>query len=296
MRSKYYYSLTILLLLSLSGCNDVNVIDQPTPAASVDQQLFNQAEQLAAVGDHPRAAATFQQLAANIPGIDGDRYRLSAAEQYLLADQAELAAEIITNIDRPMVSPELAFRLQLLEAELALRDEQPEQAFELLSLPPPESATVDQKLRYHRAKATAFKRLGNSLESAAELSEVDLLLVELSPRLDNQFTIIETLAVLTDTALELFQPYPPGTMGGWMELTRVIKAHAGDNQQLQVMLDQWRDQYPEHPAMPELLNGYFSKLKAQYRKANHIAVLLPKTGRFAKPADALRCSSGARPG
>jgi hypothetical protein len=285
MQPKYSKFLALLLILTLIGCGTSGVRDSQ-PQQQVDNDLLLQAEKLVAIGDSARAADLYRQLAAALQSPQKELYLILAAENYFSAGNLEAASEIIATVDTKQA--DLDFRKRLLSAELALAQDQPETAFSLLDQPLTAELDPATRMRYHKARAETFRLLGNILESAAELSEIDPLLQELAPRLDNQFAIIETLAVLTDTALDLLKPYPPGILGGWMELTRIIKAHAGDTQALQPLLDEWHTLFPEHPAMPELLNGYFDQLKAQYRKARHIAVLLPKTGPYGKPADALR--------
>ena len=238
------------------------------------------------MGDHASAADLYRQLAAATQSSQKEQYLLLAAESFYAADDLETAIDVLDSLET--THPLRGFKKRLISAEIALKRGQAETAFFLLPLPIPENIDQPDALRFHKARAESLRLMGNILESASELTEIDPMLQELSPRLDNQFAIIETLAVLTDTALELLQPYPPGILGGWMELTRLIKAHASDPQQLQLLTDAWHERFPEHPAMPELLGGYFSQLKGQYRTAKHVAVLLPTRGPYAKAANALR--------
>ena len=83
---------------------------------------------------------------------------------------------------------------------------------------------------------------------------------------------------LPTNILQQLQPPPPDNQGGWMELTRIIKAFASDEEQIKTEVF-WpgANSYPSHPAMPELLDGYFRKLKGQYRRPSQLAILLPES-------------------
>jgi outer membrane PBP1 activator LpoA protein len=203
------------------------------------------------------------------------------------AGQLETSASIAGGIDTAG-QPQLAFRKQLLLAELAVARKRPEQALALLQAPPPESSDDTLLGRYHRVRAEAFRLSGNLMERGHELGERDLLLQDPQTRLNNQLTIIQTYATLSDTALEKLEPSPPGIQGGWMELARIIKGHGNDPERARPLIAAWRERFPNHPAMPELLDGYYQKLKGQYRRPGRIAILLPENGRYAGVARALR--------
>jgi outer membrane PBP1 activator LpoA protein len=107
-------------------------------------------------------------------------------------------------------------------------------------------------------------------------------------RLENQKMIIRGLSVYTDDALKMLQPNPPGLFGGWMELALIIKAYSMDPHSGQQRLERWRERFSSHPALPELLKGYFQRVGAMYKSPSHVAVLLPSSGAYAKPAAAIR--------
>ncbi|MES9880373.1 MAG: penicillin-binding protein activator [Sedimenticola sp.] len=275
-----------ILLLLISGCGSQFGEVRPTEPAKPDP-LMEQALSLETSGDHLAAAGMFQQLAAKVkpPG----RYSLlmRAAENLYKAGESDAALNLLSQIESRAL-PNIDFRKRLLAAELALSHNRPNEALRLLQLAPAADAGKTLRQRYHRNLAEAYRLSGNLLESAHELAELDLLIENAEARLENQLNILQTLATLTDTALELLQPSPPGIRGGWMELARIIKGHAVGSAQSQPLIDSWHESFPSHPAMPELLKGHFTKLKAQYRRPSHLAILLPSRGPYAKAATALR--------
>jgi hypothetical protein len=276
------FLLTLLILLTVIGC-------MPSPGVrdTDTDPLTAQAIALEQAGEHAAAAELFEQLALQaLPPAD-QALLLRAAENHFRAQNSERASALLARINTRAV-PALEFQKRLLVAELALSNNRPDEAMSLLSEGVPEGADSALRQRFHADMADGFRLSGNLLESARELEELDLLLEDMDKRLNNQLLIIQTLTALTDTALDLLQPDPPGIQGGWMALAQIIKGHTGDTSRIQEQLKGWRERFPSHPAIPGLLEGYFQKLESQYQRPDHLAILLPKSGPYANAASALR--------
>lgn len=276
----------LLMLLFVVGCVPSPEIRSGFGGSRSDPRT-EQAEDLAATGDYVAAAQLFEQMATGKESPEKDRLLLRAAEYRFLAADPDSAAGLLAQI-RVADQPQLDFQRRLLVAEMAIARNRPDEALELLAAPPPATVPAELRRRYHKDRAEGFRLAGNLFESGRELGELDLLTEDHGDRLDNQLAIIQTYAGLTDNALDLLQPIPPGIQGGWMELTRIIKAHSGDEQQIKPLFAQWRQKFPSHPALPELLDGYFKKLKGQYRRVEQLAVVLPESGPYAGVAASLK--------
>ncbi len=285
-----FYKISLLsfltLVLFLTGCVPSTSTKDSLQSSLEDNPLVMQAEALALTGDFQGAATLFEQAAAQFPRPDSIHLLLRAVENYFKGQNSEQAANLLSRIDTRAL-PNLDFHRQLLVAELALSKNRPVDALNLLATPPDANTDISLLQKYHQLRAESFRLAGNQLESARELSELDLLLEDEALRLENQYLIVETLSTLTDTALELLQPSPPGIQGGWMGLTRIVKEQKGATS-IQVRLEKWREEFPSHPALPSLLEGYFKRLKTTFQPPNHIAIMLPSSGPYAVAAKALR--------
>lgn len=278
------FLLALLILLTVIGC-------VPSPGvrgtdSEADLQL-QQAVALEQAGEYAAAGELFEQLALQSLPPEDQSLLLRAAENFLHAQQGDRATALLARIDTSAL-PKLDFRRRLLVAELALSKNRPDEAMTLLSDGIPEGTELPLQQRFHADRAEGFRLSGNLLESARELGELDLLLEDMDKRLQNQLLIIQTLTTLTDTALDLLQPNPPGIQGGWMALARIIKGHTGDTSRIQQQLESWREKFPSHPAIPGLLEGYFQKMESQYQRPHQLAILLPQSGPYANAARALR--------
>lgn len=129
MRS-YRAAATILLFtLALSAC--MPGIKPPSPAETAAAQ---QAAALAGQGQFDQAAQAYLALAAQNPGR-ASHYRLLAAEAYRQEDALDRAAPIVATIERAQLQGDEPVRLDLLRAEIALRQHDPATALHLTTQP-----------------------------------------------------------------------------------------------------------------------------------------------------------------
>ena len=276
------------LLVSLSllaGCA-APLLEPARPAYESDP-VFIQASVLEADGDFAAAGAMLEQLAAGLESPSREQLLLVAASDFLRAGDIARSRELLAAVDLTD-TPQLWFERQLLESEILLAEKRVDEALLILYTPPPERASDAQLRRYYRNRSEALYLTGKPLESAFALTELELLTPDPDDKLEVQLTLLERLTTLTDTTLELLQPEPPGIQGGWMELARITKAYSGDEEALPRLLQDWRERFPSHPALPELIDAYREELSRRFRRPERLVLLLPTSGPFAQPAAALR--------
>ena len=171
--------------------------------------------------------------------------------------------------------------LRLLQTEVLLQERRAEDALAALGNAPPETTPSGVQIRYFDDLAAAYRQLGNLLETANALQAVDALQSDPNERLQTQTEILRSLALLNEQILTSLQPSPPGTAGGWMELALLVKRYGHEPAELNTRFAAWRQQFPDHPALPELLVSYRDQLQGQMQQFSHIAVLLPQSGPLA---------------
>ncbi len=295
--TKYIFIPSLLSLLLLTGCVTSQLSKALKPAGEpvasplispVPQAELDRAIELELMGDYVAAAALYQSLATRMPPPYRQDLQLQAVVNFLSAQDVESASWVLGQTDVVGLPAVFDLRKRMHTAELAIRAGQLEDAFLLLEEPVSEDASIDLQQRYYRQRARILRLKGNLLESARELEALDLLITDPSARLHNQQAILQTLTILTDGALRMFQPIPPGIQGGWMALARIIKGYGGDPANTRILLRQWRARFPVHPARQALLEGYHQRLQTQYRQLHHLAVLLPQSGALAGAGAALR--------
>ena len=235
-----------------------------------------------------QAGALYEALASRIPGSEGLDLLLKAIDSTLQGGDLDKAARLLQGLAGMTLTPNQHSYAGILQAELALARHQGDAALAtLLDLPRPDMPR-ELNLRLLRDLATAYRQVGNLLESANALERLDARLGgDLQQRLAVQTEILRALTTLSERTLSELQPSPPGIQGGWMALALLMKQYGGDPEALATQLQAWRERFPEHPALPELLQRASERLQTQV-KLDHIAILLPESGRYAAPAKALR--------
>jgi len=288
-QNRYLFPLFILISILITGCVSDPTIDwmkSEVPDNLRDNQVFSQALSLEESGQYAEAARLLEQIAANTQPPLQQEAMLRAVEDYLKANDKDSAFRLLQQTGTDSM-PRLSFKRRVLLAEVAIKGNRPDEALQLLEVRPNGSLPPRLLKRYHKNRAEAFRLTGNMFESARHLSQLDLLTQDQDARLEIQLSIIRALTAYTDSSLELLKPNPPGTFGGWVELTRAIKKNADSPAQGSIAFQRWRGQFPAHPALPQVLKNQVLQVATGNSQTKQIALLLPKTGPYAKAARAI---------
>ena len=285
MQAATFRPLLLFVLAALiAACGQLP--ERPSGPGPVDPDIAR-AAQLDAAGDHLAAAQLYRALAARTPAIDRRaRYLLNAAEAAKAGGDWDGTRTALEQLSPMPLQPTQALQRTLLQAEVLLQEQRASEAIELLGGMPDASQPVTLRIRHQTDAATAYRQMGNLLETAHTLQNVDALLTDTNERLQTQTEILRSL--LNEQVLIQLQPSPPGIAGGWMELALLVKRFGSDPTALAPELAGWRQRFPDHPALPDLLSNYQQRLQGQLQQVSRIAVLLPQSGTYATVAAAIR--------
>ncbi len=276
----YRFILPALLLALLAGCAG-------PPKSGVTP--FDQAENVFANGQYTDAARSFSQLAEQSNGIERQALLFRAAAALARADLLPQARQFIENAGDPANNPRLVMLANLAKGHLALMDRLPQDVLDRLKAAPSPGTSPLHQAEFYRLRADAYTMLGNRLETARELVVREKYLTDKSQIQQNQHAIWEALASLTNRALQqLRSASAQDTLAGWMQLVQIAKSYQLEPEQLQIELAKWRQTYPQHPVQDDILQAFASRKQADVKSPDHIALLLPITGKFAQAAAALR--------
>jgi outer membrane PBP1 activator LpoA protein len=81
---------------------------------------------------------------------------------------------------------------------------------------------------------------------------------------------------------------PPDPLSGWMELVELSRLYLQQPDTLAGVIPHWQQRYPGHPAGQLFLGRLLETLRAAGQTPEHIAILLPLTGKLASAAQAVR--------
>ncbi len=234
------------------------------------------------------AVAAYQELLANPPpGVEPAVLRLRIAEAFLRAEDYRAARLTLAQVES--TDPTVLLETRLLLAQISLSERRPSDALSVLGEPPGPETAPELLAAYHGLRGKALHLLNNHLEAAREYVLRESYLTDTEAIQENQLAIWESLAMLTVRGLrQLRTAPPPDILSGWMELVEITKAHQLQPLKLQEQLELWRQRYPTHPAMGDILMTLQARRQEDLLYPQQIGLLVPLSGRFSKAAEAVR--------
>jgi hypothetical protein len=274
----------ILLTTALAvACESV-----PQRSETDDSELTRVARTHLQAGDFLAAAQEYLRLANASRGDTALAYRLDAASAFVLAKRPDAAMKILDDIRGQSLSRNLQIRQNLVQAQLALSKQQPEEALTLLGTAPAEDVPSELAARYRGVRADALDALGRQIEAARERVQLELLLTDTALINENRRRIWTSLSQLSPQALEAAHLPPPSTLGGWIELAAIGNSTLTDANTLAQAIALWRHRYPGHPAGENVVPMLMEDSRIAWAPARKVALLLPFDGQFANAANAVR--------
>ena len=269
-----------LLALLLAAC--------ATPPQSPVEGQAGHAERLFQQ-KHYQAAADLYLALADKAGKDRSAvYRLLAADSLLQAGEEDKGSELLASLDPQRLPKELQPRFRLLQARLKLARKEAAAALQLLQDLEKEPGGELLTRRILALRAQAQEAVGDRLAEAETLIRLDPLETDSEARLALQLKLLSLLVRQPQAVLEQSLP-EDATSRGWIELATLVRGYPNDPEGVAAPFQEWRALYPDHPALPRLLERWYAEQKRLApAHPRHIAVLLPDHGPFARAAEAIR--------
>lgn len=275
MMIRRHLSLTAAVLaLGLAGCTGTQVSQSPvsdsTPVTS--QPDMAQVESLL---DRASRAAP----------IESAQLKAQAARLLIEQNRKRDASRVLKQINTTLLPPGLAFEIIALQAQDALEQADPQRALEYLAQPRQAPLADDQALSLSELRLQAYEQqqdpVGQTRELISQSRLVDDRNTDHPERIWHSLSQLppETIEELTRDSSNSYREQ------GWFELADSLHK-SGDLQQKSDAINRWQTEWENHPASmtpPTALEA----LQQQNLDIRHIALLLPKTGPLARPAQAI---------
>ncbi len=218
-------------------------------------------------------------------------FQLEAAQAYTRGQAFDKATDLLNTINLDLLNPSDKIHYQLVLAELALANNRPVDALEILqTINSFDITTQPITLQIGRDKllAASYEAFGQALESIKIRLDLALLLNNSDDEKSNKRAIWALSQQLSDDTLnQLAQNYSQPTLRGWAELTLISRQNQNDPQKLNASLQDWRAKYPNHPANALLANIVPAATLQPFVQPKTIAVILPLQGPLSAQADAI---------
>lgn len=271
MRLSRAAAIGLLFSLTLAACVPMNAKRSPAEIAAAQD-----AAAMARQGQFDQAANAYLSLAAQSRG-HADSYRLQAAEAWRQEGQIERAAATLASIQRAQLTGDEPLRLDLLRAELALKQHDAATALRLTTQPNV-IVPANLKLRLLELRARAMLASGDDWGAARTRVQMDDQL----SGYDHSQNRAQILDLLNKVGVASLQQranamQPGDRMLPWVNeaLTRLGVTVA----QPQADLKQ---------PVGTLLPGADANVREGYKVPAHVALLLPANKPYAAASDSVR--------
>lgn len=274
-----------VLLVTLNACGPVS---DPARMTKADTAIEAQAISAEQSGEYNAAGQLYLQLATSTLGQLQAQSYLRAALAFWQAKDDLLSSDSLSKVQRQLLGAAQQIDAAILEAQIAQYRQQPEQSLTALATIDLSQATKSQKIHVLNLRVKAYQITENWLEKAnSHLALAALLPAE--QQAQNQVDLWQALTSLTPQALDLFNPgIPPAVDSGWFALAYAITAYQNNPEVLLVAFEDWKRNYPNHPADPALYQKSIETGTKLPQQLADIAVLLPSKGAYADAAEAIK--------
>jgi len=276
--------LVFIILQSLNGCGPSTTIDS-SDQTDIDPE--QQARAFLLADDFAAAAEEYLRLAGKNKNKSIE-YKLKAAEAYIDGDNLEHASHILENLNQDNVSPsQLAFK-NILYAQIALLENNPDTALELLNIDLPDNTSRSLNAAYHETRALALEQNKKFIDVINERILLNDFLDIQEDKNNNADFLWKIILKMDLEEINNIRLSSNEQIASWMELAIINKTMIQNKRNMETAIDAWSRHYPEHPALYRIVPG-MNILAGQLNiLPNQIALLLPFTAKFRDASTAIR--------
>jgi outer membrane PBP1 activator LpoA protein len=239
------------------------------------------------VNPYSLPAADYLAKAEQLQGDEKQSLLLLAAGRMLADNQWQQGAAILAQTSH-LTAPQQDEK-NLLLAKVDLLNEKSEAALAKLYAIKAESFSVYQQIQYHEALAQAYRLNSKLPQSLAERIKLETLLTDEKEVLNNRRTLWLTLINMPQHEVGAMsaEAAEQSDLQGWLQLAAISNQYRTNSKALLTALDEWQTHFSMHPAnyiLPSPLDSIADKMLVSPKK---IALLLPLTGPFSGPGNAV---------
>jgi len=243
---------------------------------------------LVEAGRYGEAAIEYVALARDTEGALAHDLMLRAIALLLEIGRTDDASDLLDELSQQTLAEDLTPRRNLLAADLALRQREPDRTIELLSGFPAERFGPESVAKLHLLRARAYEDTGRLMDAAQARVRLDVALSDDTRRAANHSALWDALIHTDRTERERASAVATGPLIGWLRLAEILDEHRSTPVALGRALSRWRGEFPDHPADAEIVTAMLGALRTSIRRPTRIALLLPFHGDFAEAAEATR--------
>ena len=250
------------------------------------QALAEQALASARQGDYAAAAERYREAAAIADEGPARLYRLEAAGMLLDAGRTQEAEKLLASLPEMPADEQARRHRQVARAIIAHRQGRTDDAVALVAdVEVGEAGPLQRRWLELRAALAAAR--GDPLAEARARSALEDYRSGAGAAA-NRAALWAALKAVPVADLEALADTAPPRLAGWAELAAAAGRYETNGGALMTALAAWSERHPDHPARAEYLPRLEETALTLGTRPDHIAVILPTEGPFAKAGTAVR--------
>lgn len=280
----------VLLVFALaSGCASSGKPSATRTTKSAAATVHVQeAQDLEKRGKFLDAGLAYAQLASRANAPEKQDLQFKAVEVFLRGSYLQQADQTLAGIDTRDLNPGYTERKQLLLAQAELAHGKRERAMAMLDTLA-RGATLDStRIMVLNTKIQIHIQNNALVEAARERVALDGLLRDESARRANQNLIYQNLVDAPESLLVRAKSNTPTAFSGWVELALITKSAQQQPAESARLMSEWAARYPQHAGAQVVGDRFAARTPSRLALPQHLALLLPQQGNFAKAAEAVR--------
>jgi len=272
----------LAFVLILSACAGTSQTWQP------EQDTLPNAESAFAKGQYEQAARAWQKQALDASSGAASSLRVRAADAWLLAGKPGNAQDELRWVERQTLSRQDQSRLDLVLADLALRNSRPDEA-EVLLKQARQGMPSGSGKRYEGLYSRLMQQLASpgsrDIGAAARLSDGMRFY---DP--ERAVELVRSLESVSSSELAIRAENPRGerNLTGWLDLTRVIREYLVTPEGVAEAVSDWKLRHPYHLLTEQQALDTWLQYRQLFSPPRKVAVLLPQSGGLQAAGNAIR--------
>ncbi|MGL5224533.1 MAG: penicillin-binding protein activator [Aeromonas sp.] len=215
-------------------------------------------------------------------------WQMLAARSYLANGQTKPALALFQQLQKQANGATQKAQLQLLQAHVLLAQGNANQALILLEGKPETPLDADTQKDWYRQRVVLQLNVNNKFGAAKSLIAMEPYLNQSEQTTNHQqiWSLLQGMPSSTLRALEVAKA--PDVTTGWLRLAALVSEFRTQPKELAAQLASWKREFPNHPALREMQAGLGKFTATTHTTVQHIAVLLPLSGKLERQGSAIR--------
>ncbi len=233
------------------------------------------------------AAEEYLALAKSDP-LNAIRYQLGAIDALIKDQEIDQAQQILELLPQEKLSDAQKILKKTYRAQILLAKDGPEAAYAMINISLPSDMPQPVLVKYHETRATVLHEKTEYFAAAKERILLNSYLNDTQVIYENYQSLWQSLSHLSPDELDVYRSDYTGILTSWLELAILYRTMLQNTMNLEDAIATWQQRYPDHPALTNIIPDIIDRSRQLAKQPLQVALLLPFTGKYNDASIAIR--------